>query len=159
MNLVYLSEKEECTQGKIKPLSDTKVTEIFESINLVCAHTSSSHKWTRDEIASKVKLNVPTEFWSRYLDLLLKHSNALSTSKTDLGRAKHFFYKIHLKDSDPVYRKQFKIPEAHSDFIAKTIDDWLKLGVVRRSSSMYNSPIFCVPKKNSNGLKIVQDFW
>jgi hypothetical protein len=33
---------------------------------------------------------------------------------------------------------------------------WLKLGVVQRSDLLYNSPIFCVPKKQ--GLSIVQDF-
>ena len=95
--------EEECSQGKIDPLSETKVTEIFEIINLVCAHTTSSHKRTRDEIASKVKLNVPTEFHSKYLDLLFKHNNALSTSKTDLGKANYFFNKMHLKDNSPVY--------------------------------------------------------
>ena len=54
--------EEECTQGQIEPLSDTKVTEIFETINNVCAHATSSHKWTRDKIAQKSKLNVPPEF-------------------------------------------------------------------------------------------------
>ena len=80
--------EEECSQGKVEPLSDTKVTEIFESIDNVCAHANSSHKWTRDEIAQKSKLNVPPEFQFRYLDLLYKHSGALSTSKTDLGKVK-----------------------------------------------------------------------
>jgi Reverse transcriptase (RNA-dependent DNA polymerase) len=32
------------------------------------------------------------------------------------------------------------------------------LGVVKRSNSFYNSPIFCVPKKQGQGLCIVQDF-
>ena len=107
---------------------------------------------------AKVKLQVPAEFKEQYTDLLFKNREGISISNTDLGRAKKFFHNIHMKDNSPVYRKQFKIPEAHSDFIGKTIDNWLKLGVVRRSNSMYNSPIFCVPKKNGNGLRIVQDF-
>ena len=126
-SVIGLIQDECCAQDEIEPLSDTKVTEIFESINLICAHATSSHKWTRDDIASKIQLNVPTEFRSKYLNLLFKHRDALSTSKTDLGKAKTFFHKIHLKDNNPVYRKQFKIPEAHSDFISKTIDDWLNL--------------------------------
>ena len=59
---------------------------------------------------------------------------------------------------DPIYRKQFKIPEAHHQFIEPTLDKWLILGVVKRSNSLYNSPIFCVPKKQGQGLCIVQDF-
>jgi len=66
--------------------------------------------------------------------------------------------KIHLKTQDPVYRKQFKTPEAHHQFIEQKLDEWLKLGVVKRSNSLYNSPIFCVPKKQGQGLRIVQDF-
>jgi hypothetical protein len=48
---------------------------------------------------------------------------------------------------DPVHQKQFKIPEA------QTLDEWLKLGVVKRSNSLYNSPIFCIPKKQGQGLR------
>jgi hypothetical protein len=39
-----------------------------------------------------------------------------------------------------------------------SLDEWLKLGVVCQSNSPYNSPIFCVPKKQGQGLRIVQDF-
>ncbi len=46
-----------------------------------------------------------------------------------------------------MYQKQFKIPEAHQIFIEATLDEWLKLEVVKRSNSLYNSPLFCVPKK------------
>jgi hypothetical protein len=67
-----------------------------------------------------------------------------SIEKYDLGLAKDFKHKIHLKMQDTVYRKQFKIPEAHHQFIEQTLDEWLKLGVVKRSNSLYNSPIFCI---------------
>jgi len=76
--------------------------------------------------------------------------------------AKNFFHRIVLKDDEPVYRKQYQILEAHNIFIEETPTEWLKLGVVRRSQSMYNSPIFCVAKKTGRktgkGLRIVQDF-
>jgi hypothetical protein len=36
--------------------------------------------------------------------------------------------------------------------------EWLKLGVVQKLDSLYNSPVFCVPKKVGNGYRIVQDF-
>jgi Reverse transcriptase (RNA-dependent DNA polymerase) len=37
-------------------------------------------------------------------------------------------------------------------------EEWLKLGVVRWLDSLYNSPIFCMPKKQGQGLRIIQDF-
>jgi Reverse transcriptase (RNA-dependent DNA polymerase) len=57
-----------------------------------------------------------------------------------------------------VYRRQFKIPEAHQQFIQQSLEEWLKLGVVKCANSLYNSPIFCVPKKQGQGLRVVQDF-
>jgi hypothetical protein len=75
-----------------------------------------------------------------------------------LGLAKNFTHRIHLKDDQPIFRKQFNLPEAHTQFIEQSLDEWLKLGVVRQSASSYNSPIFCVPKKQGQGLRIVQDF-
>jgi hypothetical protein len=38
-----------------------------------------------------------------------------------------------LKDNNPVYRKQFKIPEANLMFIEQSLEEWLKLGIVKRA--------------------------
>ncbi|MBM3429159.1 MAG: hypothetical protein FJX95_10300, partial [Bacteroidetes bacterium] len=57
----------------------------------------------------------------------------------------------------PVYQKQFKIPEAHDQFLKDQVREWLKLGIIQRSKSLYNSPVFVVAKKDG-GLRIVQDF-
>ncbi len=78
--------------------------------------------------------------------------------KYDLGLAKDFTHRIHLKDEVPFYRKQFSLPETLNQFIEQTLDEWLKLEVFWRTNSPYNSPIFCVPKKQGQGLRIVQDF-
>jgi Reverse transcriptase (RNA-dependent DNA polymerase) len=89
---------------------------------------------------------------------LVKHQAAISLDKYDLGLAKDFMHRIHLKVDQPIFRKQFNLPEAHTQFIKQSLDEWLKLGVVRQSNSSNNSPIFCVPKKQGQGLRIVQDF-
>jgi len=90
---------------------------------------------------------VPAEFREKYIDILFKHEEANSLNKYDLGLAKNFKHKFHLKNEELVFQKQFKIPEAHHQFIERTLEEWLKVGVVQRSDSLYNSPIFCVPKK------------
>jgi hypothetical protein len=85
---------------------------------------------------------------------LFKHQEAISLDKYNLGLAKNYKHKIHLKNEDPVYRKQFKIPEAHHHFIDQTLEEWLKLGVVRRSNSLYNSTIFCVPNNKARDSRL-----
>jgi hypothetical protein len=92
------------------------------------------------------------------VDILYKHQKAISANKYDLSLASHYKHKINLKDNSPVYRKQFKIPEAHQQFIEQSLEEWLKLGVVKHANTLYNSPMFCVPKKQGQGLRLVQDF-
>jgi len=146
-------EQEQCV-----PLNEDTVASIIADIEQKFPKVPKKH-FSRDEIAKKANLNVPPEVKQKYIDILYKHQAAISMNKMDLGRAKNFTHKIHLKDNNPVYRKQFKIPEAHQNFIEATLDEWLKLEVVKRSNSLYNSPLFCVPKKQGQGLlRIVQDF-
>jgi hypothetical protein len=46
------------------------------------------------------------EFKERYIDILHNHQYALSIDKYNLGLAKNFKHKIHLKTQDPVHQKQ-----------------------------------------------------
>jgi hypothetical protein len=136
------------------PLNEKTVSDIISSIKQKFPKVNKK-KFSLEEIAQKTHLNVPDQYKQKYIDILFKHQAAISVNKMDLGRAKNFTHKIHLKDNNPVYRKQFKIPEAHQNFIEATLDEWLKLGVVKRSNSLYNSPLFYVPKKQGQGLRIV----
>ncbi len=128
------------------PMEDSTIAAILSDIDKRLPKVPKK-KLTKAEIAAKANLNVPNEFKDKYVDILYKHQKAISANKYDLGLASHYKHKIHLKDNSPVYRKQFKIPEAHQQFIEQSLEEWLKLGVVKRANSLYNSPIFCVPKK------------
>ncbi len=88
-------------------------------------------------------MQVSKKIKEKYIDILFKHQDTHNIDKYDLGLAKNFMHKINLKDS--VYRKQIKIPEVNHQFIEQTLDEWLKLGVVQRSNSLNNSPIFGIP--------------
>jgi hypothetical protein len=123
-------EPEQCL-----PLNEDTVASIISSIEQEFPKVNKKH-FSHDEIAQKAHLNVPEVYKQRYIDILYKHQAAISVNKMDLGSAKNFTHKIHLKDNNPVYRKQFKIPEAHQNFIEATLDEWLKLGVVKRSNSL-----------------------
>ena len=144
----------ETETGEPLPLDDAQINAIISSVESKCTQKPIP-RISREDIARRTKLNVPEEFRQRYIDALFKYRKAISVNKHDLGLHTTFKHKIHLKDNNPVYRKQFKIPEAHQDFIEATLDEWLKLGVVRRTNSLYNSPIFCVPKKQGQGLRIL----
>ena len=108
-------------------------------------------------ILDNAQLNVPEEFQKRYLELLMKHHEVISSNKYDLGKCTTSMHDIEMKSEDPIYIKQFRIPEAQREAVQKHVEELLKLGVVRPSRSKFNSPIFVVKKKDG-GLRIVQDF-
>jgi hypothetical protein len=62
-----------------------------------------------------------------------------------------------MKTEEPVYMKQFKIPEAHHHYLQDQIQEWLRLGIIQTSRSWYNSPVFLVEKKKGTK-RVVQDF-
>ena len=66
-------------------------------------------------------------------------------------------HSIKMTDEHPAYTKQFRIPHEHRSVLIEHLNNWLKLGVVSPSRSHYNSPIFCVPKKDGS-LRPVLDF-
>jgi len=53
-------------------------------------------KLSKDEIAAKPHLNLPSELKQKYIDILYKHLKAISANKYDLGLAANIKHKIHL---------------------------------------------------------------
>jgi hypothetical protein len=119
----------EIDDDKLYPLTDDTAAEICASIKRNIPSIPPA-KLTRDEIARRCNLQIPEDFREKYIDILFKHQDAISLDKHDLGLARNYKHKIHLKNEDPVYRKQFKIPEAHHQFIEQTLEEWLKLGEI-----------------------------
>ena len=108
-------------------------------------------------LLQQLNLNVPESEKSAYLKLILENHDVFSATKFDLGRANHYEHKICVKNQEPVFVKQFRIPEAHRQELINQVQEWVKLGIAERSNTPYNSPIFLVPKKQGQGMRIVQD--
>jgi len=131
-----------------------------EVINdIIQKHASSRPPSLEDKkfIKENAQINVPEEYRQAYLNVLERHHEVFSRNKTDLGRSDLIQHEIHLKTDEPVYVKQFKMPDVHRDYLEEQVKEWLKLGIVQPTRSRYNSPMFLVNKKDG-GFRVVQDF-
>jgi len=73
------------------------------------------------------KHNVPEEFRQRYIDLW-KHHEVVSSSKYNLGKCTTSMHDIELKTEDPIYIKQFRIPDAQRKAVQKHIQGVVETG-------------------------------
>jgi len=104
-------------------LEDSVISSILTDINTKLPKVPKK-KLTKEEITSKAfkNLNMPAEFQQKYVDILYKQQKAISAKKYELGLATNYKNRIHLKNKDPVYRKQFKIPEAYQNVIEQSVE-------------------------------------
>jgi hypothetical protein len=87
--------------------------------------------------------------------MLMARQHFFSADSLDLGFTDLEQPTIDLKDKDLVFSPQFWLPAEHHKLIQENVAGWLQAGIIKRSRSPYNSPIFCVPKKEGQGLRCV----
>jgi hypothetical protein len=141
-------------EAKILPVDEAKISAFNTNVTTGQTSTCTPEK----EEYLKQNLNCPTEgnLHVQYEELILRNHDVFAKDKYDLGFSDAVSHKINMKNSQPVYIKQFRIPDAHQDVILDHIKEWQNKNVIEECSSPYNSPVFCVPKKGG-GLRIVQD--
>ncbi len=155
----------------LAPVNQASVASIMSTVQQdLCAVASSSSPTTAadtatapsssptlaDNINAAVK-HLPENTRKMLSAVLWRYSKALSRDKFDLGLSDILEHKIHLRDKEPVYHKQFPFSLAHLEEVRSNIDKWLKLGIVEPARSRYNSPIFCV-KKKGGGYRMCLDY-
>lgn len=101
----------------------------------------------KKEFMSKLHCKSPSEWQQRYVDLIMRYNDVFSKDKFDLGWTNVMEHKVHMKNENPVYVKQFRVPYEHQAVLHEFVDELLKKGAIQESRSPYNSPVFCVPKK------------
>ncbi len=94
MTFIGLMDKE---TDQLQLLDDATISAVLSDIDKILPKVPKT-KFTKEEIAAKAHLDVPKEFKQKYIDILYKHQRAISVNKYDLGLAKNFKHKIHLKD-------------------------------------------------------------
>lgn len=149
--------------GVIESIDDCIISEIkpeeVDSKNCELEQRKGSAPTQADKefVRNNVRIEVPDSEKEAYMDLLYEFHDIFSRSKMDLGRTDSVEHKIQLKDLEPVYQRQFRLPESHRQELEKHVTEWLKLGIIQPSRSRYNSPMFMVAKKDGS-LRPVQDF-
>jgi hypothetical protein len=90
-------------------VTDNTAAKICASIKNKIPKTPRT-KLTRDEIARHCNLQVPDEFQEKYINIIFKHQEAINLDKYDLGLARNYKHKIHLKNEDTKSSSRYQRP-------------------------------------------------
>jgi hypothetical protein len=151
--------------GKAHKLADWMPIDANAAINMTKKPERVLREHTREEleiirklITDNVNRTVPYQYQSEYIAMLMARQHFFSADNLDLGFTDLEQHTIDLKDKDPVFSPQFRLLAEHLKLIQENVAGWLQAGIIERSRSPYNSPIFCVPKKEGQGLRCVLDY-
>lgn len=79
--------------------------------------------------------------------------------ETDTMTVNNFYtQQIRLKDDEPVYNKQYRLPHVHKEEINRQVQTFIDNGLVEPSTSSFNSPVLIVPKKQKGKWRMCIDY-
>lgn len=91
--------------------------------------------------------SVPLKVRSQFHNMISRHTNAFADPNVALPFNTNVKAKIRTQTNDPIYSKSYPYPISVAPFINSEIRKLLNDGIIRESSSPYNSPVHVVPKK------------
>ena len=97
---------------------------------------------------------VPLRYQHQYRNLLRSYADVFSTNDLDIGHCRSLPHHVRLKDPNRLtainqYRLPFHLKEVAIDYVKKL----LAAGVVRKSTSVFNSPLMLVKKPHADPTK------
>ena len=101
--------------------------------------------------------NKDTDAKTEAKDLLLNWKHIFSQSATDIGHTNVVKHRIELCDPTPVNERSRRVAPALYEEVKRHIQQMLDMGVIRESTSPWNSNIV-VARKRDNTLRICIDF-
>ena len=128
----------------VKPMDALPVASILQP--------SQTPAFSRQQLQATIMAHTDPAFTEDLFNLLSRYKPVLTGGST--GSRLQDPRRVHL--AEPLYHKQGKIPLAHRPLIEENLDSWIRLGLVRKADSMFNTPLFCL--QHPNGYRIVQDF-
>ena len=122
-------------------------------------HTEEEREIVRRKLSESVGRMTDEEFREYVYRLLSQYEDCFSVDGEDMGLCDWIEHQIEPLDPDKVtYVKQFRLSQDHMRMLKDQVASWLKAGIVRRSRSPHNNPIFCIPQPGSRDIRIVVDF-
>ena len=109
-----------------------------------------------DEIIKKSEC--PEKHISALRKMLWKYRQVLADKNDQVGFCKAYQARINLTTDKPIYTPQYPVPYRMRSAMKEIIEQFLKDGIIKNSTSPYNSPTIMVDKKDQKAGRMCVDF-
>jgi hypothetical protein len=114
--------------GKAHKLNDWIPIDANAAINM--AKKPERVLRARKLIRDNVNQTVPYQYRSGYIVMLMARQHFFGPDSLDLGFTDLQQHTIDLKDKDPVFSPQFRLPDDHLKLIQENVAGWLQAGII-----------------------------
>lgn len=93
-----------------------------------------------DELISIIQNNCPSHAHAKFLPLCEEFDDVFYLENDTLTVNNFYQQKLNLKDNEPVYTRNYRLPYAHKEEIARQVEKLSRDQLIEASESNFNSP-------------------
>ena len=137
----------------------SEVAEAQKSARTLRPHSAEEKAKIKDMITTSVNASVPEALRQDYISDLMKLEHFFSSSTMDMGKTDLIQHELEVIDPDStIYKQQFRLGLDSLQMIKESVLGWMEAGIIQKTASRHNAPVFTVPKKGGHGLRTVLDY-
>lgn len=139
------------TDSIIKLDNPTLEYEPLCKYNIYTMNTAEHTSKRTTNLIEKLKTAFPNDkkLYSKLKELCSEFSDIFALDTDNMTVNNFYEQKLTMKDTEPVYTKNYRIPMSQKEEINKQVNKLIENNLIEPSKSCYNSPIILVPKKGS----------
>ena len=125
-----------------------KITPLAQCLNINTERPTIINTAHVDQIDLS---HLPEKFRQRYRTLLRSYADVFSKNDLDVGHCKSLPHQVRLKDPNRITSiNQYRLPHHLKEVAIDYVQKLLAAGVIRKSNSVFNSPLMLVKKPHAD---------
>ena len=139
--------------GSISPVDASDFAPI-EQVLQVNQDTAKAQISDVSHLANIKLSHLPLQYKAKYVNLIRSYADIFSKHDLDVGHSSTLPHTVRLLDpNEMVSVNQYRLPYHLKEVVIDYVDKLFKSGVIRPSTSVFNSPLMLVKKPNADPSK------